>query len=391
MRTLLWLIGLFSLAVLLSLAARYNTGYALLVVPPWRIQVSLNLLILAFAFSTFLVYLLVRLVVNTLAMPRKVQAFRVERAKHQSLGHLRDALRLLLEGRYGHAVRSAEKAADQGESPQLMALIAARAAHAMRDPARVQTWLAKAEQEGDPVRAARLMTQMELQCDARRFAEAQETLDSLDKGGQRHIAALRLALKVQQGARQWDEVLRLSRQLEKHKAMTPEQAALIRLSAHQENLHALGLDATQLLAYWENLPSGEKRDSKLALLMVRALSACEDEQTCQLAQEIIEHCLVESWDGLLASHYADCRAGDSRSRIIQAEKWLVAHPQDSGLLLTLGRLCRQQQLWGKAQSYLEASIAIQPSRAAHLELAALLDHLERGESANIHYRAAARL
>jgi HemY protein len=45
----------------------------------------------------------------------------------------------------------------------------------------------------------------------------------------------------------------------------------------------------------------------------------------------------------------------------------------------------------KAQSYLEASVAIEASRTAHLELARLLDHLERGEEANRHYRAAAAL
>ena len=46
MRGLLWLIGLFALAAGLAVAGRYNEGYALLVWPPYRIQISLNLLIL---------------------------------------------------------------------------------------------------------------------------------------------------------------------------------------------------------------------------------------------------------------------------------------------------------------------------------------------------------
>ena len=57
------------------------------------------------------------------------------------------------------------------------------------------------------------------------------------------------------------------------------------------------------------------------------------------------------------------------------------------LLLALGRMCVRQKLWGKAQSYLEASLAIRPSRAAHLELARLFDQLERPDDANRHYRA----
>ena len=59
------------------------------------------------------------------------------------------------------------------------------------------------------------------------------------------------------------------------------------------------------------------------------------------------------------------------------------------MLLALGRLCRMQKLWGKAQSYFEASLAVRETRGAHIELAQLFDLLERGDDANRHYRAAA--
>ena len=43
MRGLLWLLALFTLAVGLSMAARFNDAYLLMVLPPWRVEVSLNL------------------------------------------------------------------------------------------------------------------------------------------------------------------------------------------------------------------------------------------------------------------------------------------------------------------------------------------------------------
>ena len=67
------------------------------------------------------------------------------------------------------------------------------------------------------------------------------------------------------------------------------------------------------------------------------------------------------------------------------------HPDDAILLMALGRMCQRQRLWGKAQSYLEASLAVAPSQEAHLELARLLDQLDRGDEANQHYRASAQL
>ena len=45
MRTLLWIVAIAALAVGLTLAARYNTGYVLLVLPPYRVEFSLNLLL----------------------------------------------------------------------------------------------------------------------------------------------------------------------------------------------------------------------------------------------------------------------------------------------------------------------------------------------------------
>jgi HemY protein len=56
------------------------------------------------------------------------------------------------------------------------------------------------------------------------------------------------------------------------------------------------------------------------------------------------------------------------------------------LLLTLGRLCAEQELWGKAQSYLDASVAVEPTWSAHLALAELHDGLGHADAARRHYR-----
>ena len=67
------------------------------------------------------------------------------------------------------------------------------------------------------------------------------------------------------------------------------------------------------------------------------------------------------------------------------------HRDDAELLLVLGRLCLEQQLWGKAQSYLEASLSLRDQREVRLELARLFERNGRAEDAMPHYRAAAEL
>ena len=46
MRALIWLIALFALAAGLAMVAGLNQGYVLMVLPPWRMQLSLNFFLL---------------------------------------------------------------------------------------------------------------------------------------------------------------------------------------------------------------------------------------------------------------------------------------------------------------------------------------------------------
>ena len=388
MRALLWLLILAALAVGLALVARYNDGYALLVMPPWRVELSLNflgvLLIVAFAIG----YLILQFVFTVVRLPRSVSAFRARRAQVKGDAALREAARLLMEGRYSQAIKCAEYAFDAGNLPGLAALLALRASHALHDAEREEIWQKRAAEHDEQTRAARLMTEAELAVKSRRYFDAREALNRLGREGGRHIAALRLALRTEQGQGNWDEVLHLTRQLEKHKALTGEQAAPLRARAHRENLAALSGDAEQLIRYWRKMPAADRQQVRLVLVAARALAAADD---CGEAAQLVEDFLDDQWDSSLVEVYGECEGGDVLARIAHAERWLASHPRDAKLLLTLGRLCRRKQLWGKAQSYLEASIAVAATREAHLELAGLLDSLAQASEANRHYRVAALL
>ena len=48
----------------------------------------------------------------------------------------------------------------------------------------------------------------------------------------------------------------------------------------------------------------------------------------------------------------------------------------------LGQLAYGRKLWGKAQGYLEASIALQPSVSAHLVLARVFDETDQPQKSS---------
>ena len=387
MRTLLWLFVLAVLAALLSVVAQYNEGYVLLVAPPWRVEFSLNFFVVVMFALFVALHLVLRLIWNAASLPRQVAAFRVRQRREKAVAALLEAVRLMMEGRFARAMKQAGVAYDARESPGLAALIAARAASRLREPTTERAWVLRAADHDSSVRTARLMTEAEIALAGRRFDEARDRLDLLRVSGSRNLAALRLSLRAAQGLGNWGEVARLVRQMEKYRSLTPEQAMPLRRRAHLESIRERAGDGLALRTYWATIPSAERRDARVTHAMARALIAVGDQAE---AQSLIEDYLEREWDSELAGVYGDCRGGDVLGRISHAEGWLKLQPRDARLLLSLGRLCMQSQLWGKAQSYFEASLALAPSREVHVELARLAEGLERGEEAARHYRDAAR-
>jgi HemY protein len=386
LRWLITFLFVFATAVALSLAARYGEGYALFVYPPYRVEISLTLLVLAAVALFALVYGLLRFASHTVRLPAHVAAYRRRVRAARASEAMRQAWQAFLEGRYARSEKLAARAYSLDEAPGTAALLAARSAHQMRDPERRERWLARAADARGASRQARLATQAEAALDERRFEEARAILRELHASGPRHVATLRLLLRAEQGLQNWDEVARLVRLLEKRDAIPREMATQLRVTAVVENLKRRSFDAEGLAAYWATVPAADRTRLRVAGTAARLFIEAGN---ARAAHEIIAQTLAEQWSSELAALYGEAPGDDDMARIEQCERWLVEQPRDAGLLLALGRLCGRRALWGKAQSYLEASLSVQPSRAAHTELARLFERLGREADANRHYRAAA--
>jgi HemY protein len=388
MKGLLWLFVLAALAVALSLALRGSGGYALFVLHPWRAEISLTFLAVLLVVGFVLGYFLVRAVGHTLRLPSHVRAYRRRRRAEAGHAATLGAIQALFEGRFVRAEKLASKAIDMGAAPGLAGLLGARAAQRLRDFGRRDQWLERSKQDDGEWRVAQLMTEAELLLDERRFDEARGVLQELHSTGPRHVAALFLMLRAEQGLSNWDEVLRIANALEKHDAMPPEALDSVRANAHIALLTLKARDREGLLRQWESTPRSERVKPRIAATAARAFMQVGD---CRRAHRIIEEALDRNWDGTLALLYGECVDKDALDRLERAENWLKDRPGEAELLLTLGRLCVQRELWGKAQSYLEASLATRPTQAAHIALARLHEQLGRPAEAGRHFRASADL
>jgi HemY protein len=380
MRWVFWILGLFALAVAAALALRFNAGYVLLVSPPYRVELSLNLFVLGALAAIGIGYLVLRLVLGAIELPARVREFRARRRRDSARSALLDALHAFFEGRYGRAEKAAAAVIESDEMPALGAVLAARAAHELRRYDRRDEYLARAGERAPGDVAMRVIAEAELLLEQRRFQEALLALKALPE---KHTAGLRLELRAQQLAKNWEPTLPLIDQLTRRGVFDAAQAAQLRRYAQIEILKRRALDHHSLEEYWQKIPAEQKRDPKVAAAAAQCFTALGGgEQACQIIEAALDH----EWDSELVGWYADCSGAPAVRRIERAEKWLQANPRDSVLLLTLGRLCAEQELWGKAQSYLDASVAVEPTWSAHMALAELHDRLGHADAARRHTR-----
>lgn len=388
MKFLVWLLALFVAAVALTLAA-HNPGYVQLVYPPYRMEMSLTFFVLALLALFVAGYMAVRLLSAAVQLPAYVRAFREERARSKGRAAMMEALTAFFEGRYAAAEKAAVRAMELGEQSGLNPIVAARAAHELREFDKRDAYLADAESKTVGEATMRLMAKTEFQLDQKQPQSALSSLKELDAAaGRRHVGALTLELKAQQQANNWDAVLELATHLEKRNAIDATLAMQLRQQAWLEKLRTQAHDIASLRTLWKSVPGEFKRRPKIATVAVQGFLKFQDAVS---ASRLLAECLNAQWDTGLVALYGDCYSDDIVAQIDQAERWLKIHTDDAGLLLALGKLCLQQGLWGKAQSYLDASISLSPSRAAYTALGQLAEKLDKKEDAFNYYHLAMEL
>ena len=388
MRVLFWFLLLACAAVAVALAARITTGYALFVAPPYRVELSLNLLLLLVVVGFFAGYASLRIVRRAMRLPEEVREYRLRQQVERARAKQDAALVALLEGRFGRARQFAEEALAIPQSSGLSALLAARAAIATREFGVAESLLSRADASVPSLAVPRLMLEAEMKLEQGRPLEALGILSALRKEAGSHTAALRLELRALQGAGRYADIPPLVDQLVKRKVYGVREGEFVRAAAHAQELNARMLDGEGLRAYWSKLSESEQRNPKIARAAARSFMALGGDRE---AADVLTKSLEREWNSELVELYAECRPADGAPQLEQAERWLAKHRDDAALLYALGVLCERAQLWGKTQTYFEASLAVEDAWRTRVALGELFARLNRASDANGQLAAALKL
>jgi HemY protein len=385
------------LAALTALFLRANLGNVALLVPPYRVDVSLNLALVLLLLLLGIVYWIARAVQKMADFPEQVRLYRARREEIGGNRALVESMKNFLEGRFARAEKSARAAQSSSATAGVAALVGARAAHRMQEYGRRDEWLERAEQDSD-LDTARLITAAEMLTEQRDNIQALAAIDRLQAGGRRHIHAMRIALNANMQAGHWDEALKAVRLLEKRNALHPVLARKLKQASYREAMSVHGRDPAALESVWRSIPQADRELPEIALDAARWFNRCEPPLS-RLAAEAIEAALQRppsEWDGparRLLDEYARTSAIPARDQLERVDKWLQQAPGESPLraelLRAAGMICLREQLWGKAKAYLVESLAIDEQPETQMALARLSDAVGDEANAAANFRAAA--
>ena len=289
----------------------------------------------------------------------------------------------LQEGRWARAQRNLQRAAQGSEHPLGYFLGAARAAQQLDQSEAADALLEQALSAQPNAELAVALAHAELQIARDDSAAALETLKAMNTRYPGHQLVLRQLVELQRANADYSAMLELLPQLRKSKVFDPQELTAVELYAWQGRLQAAasqGVGALPALnTAWQQIASSLRQQPGLLLSHGHGLHqlGADDE-----AESLLRKAIKLGYDTRMVRLYGLLRSKDAAKQLQLAEGWLQQHPKDPLLLLSLGRLCLSNELWGKARDYFEASLLLQADADSCAELARLLAQMGEIERSN---------
>ena len=379
MRAGLWTLAAALVGALLAHFLLQDRGYVLVTLRGYAIEMSVPALVLLL----FAAYFGIRLLIALWRAPRQLGTAVADVRMRRAGSKLTRGLIHMAEGDWSKGERLLTQGLKGTESPLINYLMAARAAQLQGSNERRDDWLRLAYEELPEAETAILLTQAELQLEHDEYERALATLNRIEEAHPGHPLALELLIRAHGALQDWDQVLSL---LPRLGTTRPEASAVSAAARSALEDYASRPDVTHeaLERLWRGLPQSLRKRPELIAIHAEMVGALGHGGA---AEKELRQALKASWSEELVLAYGNVAGSDAARQLKRAERWLKDRPEDAALLLTTARLCMAVELWGKARSYLESSLALEPRAEAYALYGQLLRELGEDDGAASAFRS----
>ena len=345
-------------------------------------ELTIELPLVKFAIALFIVfvifYLLFRILGWLFNAPKHIQAVVARHKQHRAIEDTKEGLTKFILGDWAQAEKLLLRGADNTDTACINYIWAANAAHQSGDYAARDHHLGMAKKCTPAAHSALNVLQAELLLSQGMPEQALASISQQSNKIRSNPKIAKLFASAYQQLNDWQKLAAIIPDLKKAKNFDRQDLSRIQTQTLLGLLSANKDDSEDI----EKLGSQFKKiileDNELTIAYVEALRTQEKHA---VAATLINHALEKNWNTNLVRQYGLLELDDPNHALKKAETWVETHSNDANLYLTLGRLCKRAQLWGKAKSYLESSLSRKPLAETYAELAVLHEHLDETDDA----------
>jgi HemY protein len=343
-----------------QLVATGNPGFLIVGFGQWSIETSFFVGAIALILGFVAFYLLVRLIIGAIRLPRFLKQRGGEQRTRKSQEALLAGLLESAEGNWEKAEKHLIRHAANSGVPLINYLTAARAAQSRGAYDQRDEYLRMAQETMPEAELAIGLTKVELQMSDQQFDQALESLTELNQIAPSHAKVLKLMHQVYAQAEDWEGLSRLIPKLHSNKVMMEAEIKLLETETYSALLKRKSelKDADSLRDAWLNIPEHIRAMSGIQQLYFAAMiEAGAGEEIEPRLRELINR----DWGETQLVLYGCIQMADPQLQLETAEKWLPKRRSDGVLLRVLGKLALRADQLEKARDYLQASLDVEPS------------------------------
>ncbi|MDQ1363183.1 MAG: hypothetical protein QG652_1044 [Pseudomonadota bacterium] len=370
---------------------RFGSGYVVVSFADISIETSFIFAASVLTLSFFVFYYAMRALAFIVRMPLYLRLRARQRRAEQARQSLIKGLIEFHAGHFADAEKILLKQAPHSDTTLLNYMVAARAAHQQGADSRRDEYLKLAQNATPNAEVAVAITQAELQMAHQQYEQALATLKQADSLSPKNNYIKKLLASAYEQLADWSSLSNMLDDLRKNRLLAETDFNNLEISTYQNLLRQLSLqkNTQDVTALWQRLPRHLKDNSAILQIYIEHLLA---RQQSSDAETLLRNHLGKNWHEPLVLLYGQINSDKPQQQLETAEAWLPNHRNCAELLLVTGKLCVKNKLWGKARTYLEASLGIKPMAETYMHLAMLLeDKMQEPVKAQQHYQQGLKL
>ena len=362
-----------------------NQGSVLISTHHYVVQFSLWTALVVMVVGILVLRLLYGALRSTLVPGLQIMAGRQRRRRDRWLKQNNQGLLALVEGRWDLAQKNLMKTADKLDtSSRVISYLAAANAATEKGDLDGGLEILRLAERSDVVNDLAIgLTRARIYLEQKRYPEALTQLHRLHTNNIHHVYILALLAQAYEATKEWDKLEKLLPDLQRHDVVDKQKMRdyliLVRTSQIQQLRQSYESNQeilNQLEQLWSRTTRPDRAVPEVLSQYVKTLVSIGESSA---AESVLRKAISKNWQNQLVLQYGNLEGNNSVQQLLSAEKWLRDQPDNADLLLTLGRLCKRNQLWGKGRDYLEASLKLSSRPETCAELAMVMVNLGEEE------------